>query len=228
MTITYYPDLVQGSEEWKATRLGLLTASEMKHIITPSKLAYSESEKEKAHLYELAAQRISNYVEPSYIGDDILRGFDDEIEAKKIYSEQFAPVNDMGFMTNDKWGYTIGYSPDGLVGEDGAIECKSRRQKFQVETILNGIPKEHVIQVQTGLLVSERQWIDYVSYCGGLPMAVWRILPDEKIQDAILSACDKFHHKMNEILLKYADMINGNTARFVATERKAETTEEIR
>ena len=39
-------------------------------------------------------------------------------------------------MTNDDHGVVIGYSPDGLVGDDGLIECKSRRQKYQIETIL--------------------------------------------------------------------------------------------
>jgi hypothetical protein len=43
-----------------------------------------------------------------------------------------------------------------LVGADGLIECKSRRQKFQVQTIIENvgaetIPAEFMIQVQTGL-----------------------------------------------------------------------------
>ena len=35
MTITYHPELIQGSDEWHAARCGLLTASEMKLIVTP-------------------------------------------------------------------------------------------------------------------------------------------------------------------------------------------------
>ena len=34
--IRYFPDLIQGSDEWMAARCGLLTASEMKHILTPT------------------------------------------------------------------------------------------------------------------------------------------------------------------------------------------------
>ena len=52
-------------------RCGLLTASEMKLIITPT-LKIASNDKERAHIYELAAQRITNYVEPSYVGDDKL------------------------------------------------------------------------------------------------------------------------------------------------------------
>ena len=36
MPPTIHPDLVQGSDEWLQARLGLLTASEMKLIVTPT------------------------------------------------------------------------------------------------------------------------------------------------------------------------------------------------
>ena len=39
--ITYRPDLFQGSAEWHAARCGLLTASEMRLIITPTLKAAS-------------------------------------------------------------------------------------------------------------------------------------------------------------------------------------------
>jgi hypothetical protein len=115
------------------------------------------------------------YVEPHYVGDDQLRGYEDEAEVRRIYAERFAPVHEVGFITNDRWGFTLGYSPDGLVGEHGQIEAKSRRQKYQIQTIIENvvdatIPVDFLIQVQTGLLVSERQWCDFVSYCGGLHM----------------------------------------------------------
>ena len=36
MTIKYHADITQGSDEWFALRCGLLTASEMKLILTPT------------------------------------------------------------------------------------------------------------------------------------------------------------------------------------------------
>ncbi len=210
-------DLDQGSEEWLQARCGLLTASEMKHIITPT-LKIANNDKSRSHLYELLAQRITGYVEPSYISDDMLRGRDDELRAKQAYEENFAPVVDAGFITNDKFGFVIGYSPDGLVGDDGLIECKSRRQKYHVETILtHAPPEEHVIQLQTGLLVSERKWIDYVSYCGGLPMETIRVYPCAKIQDAIVSAATEFEAKMQEKMAEYKFALSSR--RFVETKR---------
>ncbi len=203
MGITHHPNVTQGSDEWLALRCGLLTASEMKLVITPT-LKIAANDKQRAHLCELVAQRISGYVEPHYISDDMLRGQDDEWHARDTYAKNVAPVEECGFITNDRWGFTLGYSPDGLVGADGLIECKSRRQKYQIQTIANGvIPEEYWMQVQTGLLVSEREWLDFVSYCGGLPMCVIRVHPDDATQQAILEASAAFEEQARVMLENY-------------------------
>jgi predicted phage-related endonuclease len=221
VTITAHTDLIQGSEEWLAARCGLLTASEMRLILTPT-LKPAANEKMRAHQWELMAQRITGHVEPCYVGDDMLRGQEDEIEARILYAKHYAPVEDMGFLTNDKWGFTLGYSPDGLVGADGAIECKSRRQRFQVETITGrAMPVEYMMQIQTGLLVSEREWIDFVSYSGGLPMVTIRVYPDAKIQAAIIDAARQFEETMAALLDSYADTL-ASDLRLIPTERRIE------
>lgn len=219
MSVTLHPDLIQGSDEWLAARCGLLTASEMKLIITPT-LKIASNDKERSHLFELLAQRLTRYVEPHFVSDDMLRGMDDEREARVLYSETYAPVSDVGFITNDKFGFTIGYSPDGLVGDDGLIECKSRRQKFQIETIIGGVmPDDFAIQVQTGLLVSERKWLDFVSYSGGLPMMTIRVFPDRAIQDAIVAAATAFEAKLSEKQKAFADALH-TLPRLIPTVRR--------
>jgi hypothetical protein len=216
--IKYFKDLEQGSDDWLAARCGILTASEMKNIITPT-FKIASNDKERSHLYEIVAQRITKYVEPAYINDDMLRGQEDEIEAKILYAEKYSPVEEMGFITNDKLGFTLGFSPDGLVGEYGFIEIKSRRQKYQVERMLSGtIDPDHMIQVQTGFLVSERNWCDYISYCGGMPMFLTRILPDEKIQNAIIEAATAFEQKVNDKITEYNEKSKG----FYPTVRRVE------
>ena len=219
--ITHYPDLLQGSSEWLNARCGLLTASEMKEIITPSTLAPKSKKNPDElieHAWELLSQRITGYVEPQYISDDMLRGKVDELEARMLYSQHYAPVTDMGFIVNDTWGFKIGYSPDGLVGDDGLIECKSRRQKFQVETIISGeMPDDYRIQVQTGMLVTGRAWCDFVSYSAGLPMFVKRVFADADIQAKIIEAATVFEAKVAAKLAQYKPA----AAIFIPTERKA-------
>lgn len=219
--IKYYTDLEQGSEAWLQARCGLLTASEMKLILTPS-LKIANNDKEKTHLYELLAQRITQHVEPHYVGDDMLRGQEDEVDARILYAKHYAEVHDMGFITNDKWGFTLGFSPDGLVGSDGFIECKSRRQKYQVETIINGaMPVDYMLQIQTGFLVSERQYCDFISYSGGLPMATIRVDPDREIMDAIIAAASAFEERLAINMARWNAML-GSDARLIPTERRVE------
>ena len=221
--IRYRPELVQGSEEWHAARCGLLTASEMKLIITPT-LKIASNDKERAHLYELLAQRITQYVEPAYVSDAMLRGMDDEIDALAAYERAYAPVQKVGFITNDKWGFTIGYSPDGLVGDDGQVECKSRSQKYQIQTLCDYVPEDAIdpdfmIQVQTGLLVTERKWCDLISYCGGLYMATVRVMPDDAIQAAIVAAASAFEQRLAEKWAHF-EAVLASKARIIETTRK--------
>lgn len=221
MSITIHPDMIQGSDEWLAARCGMLTASEMKLIITPATLKPAKNDKASAHLYELLAQRITKYVEPHYISEDMLRGQMDEIDARALYAQHYAPVTECGFITNSRWGFTLGYSPDGLVGDDGLIECKSRRQKFQAETIITcTMPDDYLIQVQTAFLVTGRAWCDFVSYCGGMPMAVLRVYPDEKVMAAIIDAATDFEERLIQKLDAYHYALNGSG--FIPTERRIE------
>jgi len=220
-----YRELSQGSEEWAQVRCGMLTASEMKLIVTPT-LKPANNDEERAHMFELLAQRISGYVEPAYQSDDMERGVAEEIEARRHYSRHFAPVRQCGFIVNTRYGFPIGYSPDGLVGEDGLLEAKSRRQKFQVRTVVeNGyrdagqtIPSEFRIQCQTGLLVSERAWLDFVSYSGGLPGIVIRVLPDRRLQMKILTAAIAFEKRLRAAHDQYHQALGGGLRSF-PTER---------
>lgn len=222
--IIYHDELIQGSEEWHSARCGLLTASEMHLIITPATLKPASNPKERAHLYELLAQRTTRYVEPQYISDSMLRGHDDEFEAVQLYGKTYAKTKSVGFVTNDRWGFTIGYSPDALVGDDGLVECKSRKQALQIKTLVDYVADEKIdpdfmIQVQTGLLVSERKWLDLVSYSGGLPMATVRVWPDAKIQAAIQEAADGFEARMTAATLRLKAVM-ASKARLIPTERK--------
>lgn len=210
-----YETLTQGSEEWLEARRGLLTASEIKHIMTPT-LKKADNDKSREHVFEILAQRVSQYVEPKYVNDDMLRGVEDEVTARILYDENFAPTRDVGFITNDKWGFVIGYSPDGLVGDTGAIEIKSRIQKHQIKTIIaNEVPQEYILQIQTGLLVAELEWLDFVSYRDGLPLFVKRVYPDEAIQQAIVEAAYAFEESIQKNLAIYKE----NSRNLVKTER---------
>jgi hypothetical protein len=225
--ITVHNDLIQGSDEWLAARCGMITASEMCKLMTPS-LKPAANAASRAHLWELAAQRITGHVEPRFVSDAMLRGQVDEAQARHAYAAAgYGSIYEAGFIVNDRHGFRIGYSPDALVGNDGLWECKSRSQRFQVETILAiasngaaGVPDEFVLQLQTGLLVSERAWIDFTSYCGGLPMVTVRVYPDEAIQAAILETASAAEAQIDAICARWRDALQQPGARLIPTERR--------
>ena len=210
MTLTIHPDLIQGSDDWHDQRRGIITASAVGRLITPKTVKPASNPESRSLTTILAAERITGWTEPTYINDDMLRGIDDEPRARDKYAEHYAPVAEAGFMTEDRWGFKIGYSPDGLVGEDGLIEIKSRRSKTQLATILaEQVPIENMAQLQTGLLVSGRSWIDYVSYCGGMPEYVKRVTPQPKWFDAITAAVTAFEENVTEMIRVYGESIVG-------------------
>lgn len=217
--IKYHRDLVQGSDEWLAARCGLLTASEMKLILTP-KWQPAQNATCRGHLLDLVAQRITRFVEPRFVSDDMLRGMNDEPDARGLYARHHAPVEDVGFITRrfDR-GFTLGCSPDGLVGDDGLIEIKSRRAKYQIETILEGeMPDEYAAQVQAALLISDREWCDFISFSGGLPLFVKRVERDPRATAAILDAAEAAEAQMVRMMDDFARLSRGA----IPTERKVE------
>lgn len=204
MTLIEMPDLIQGTDEWHDQRRGLVTASVVDQLLTTKTVQPAKNDASRSLVALLVAERITGWTDPTYLGDDMLRGIEDEPLAVDKYSEHFAPVTTSGFMVRDDWGFRIGYSPDGLVGDDGLIEVKSRRPKKHLQTILAGEPPaENMAQLQCGLLVSGRKWIDYVSYCGGMPLWVKRVLPDERWHTAIVAAVSAVEETAAQMVQQY-------------------------
>lgn len=164
----------------------------------------------------LAAERVSGFTDPTFISNDMFRGIDDEPRAVAVYSEHYEPVKASGFMVRDDWGFEIGYSPDGLVGADGLVEVKSRRQRIHLRHVIaDEVPASVMPQLQCALLVSGRKWIDYISYSGGMALWTKRVTPDERWFDAIVLAVNTFERAAEQMADKYLKAVEG----LPATER---------
>lgn len=216
--ITYYPDLEQRSPEWHDLRRGMVTASTIGTLVTPKTIKPASNDYSRALTLELVAERINGFADDHFESFDMTRGRLDEPLARDLYSRTWEPVTECGFIIRDdpEWRFAIGYSPDGLVGDDGLIEVKSRRPKKHLEAILaDTVPAENMAQIQAGLLVTGRAWCDYVSYCGGMPMWRKRVLPDERWQDAILAAVAAFETTAASMIATYTRAVQG----LPATER---------
>ncbi len=218
MSLIELPDLIQGTDEWHDQRRGIVTASVVGRLLTSTGKP-ANNDTSRTLTAQLVAERITGWTDPTFVSDDMLRGHDDEPRAVAVYAEHFAPVTATGFMVRDDWGFRLGYSPDGLVGDDGLIEVKSRRAKKQLQTILEDrVPAENMAQLQAGLLVSGRAWCDYVSYCGGMPLYVKRVEPDEEWFADIVTAVSSFEATAHYMAVDYEAATKG----LPATERTVE------
>ncbi|WP_330473795.1 lambda exonuclease family protein [Terrabacter sp. C0L_2] len=204
MTLNILTDLEQGSDEWLDARRGIVTASTVGKLLTPTGRVAS-NDFSRALTLELAAERIIGASEYVFVNADMERGNEVEPLARDLYASHYdRPVTQVGFMTEDKWGFTIGFSPDGLVGDDGLIEVKGPRAKKHLRTIVEDqVPAEHMAQIQCGLLVSGRAWCDFITYFGGMPMYPIRVHADPKWQEAIVVAVTMFELAVTEITNTY-------------------------
>jgi putative phage-type endonuclease len=215
MTLHLLPDLLQGSDEWHTQRRGIVTASVVGKLLTPT-LKVASNDVSRGLTATLAAERITGWTEETAMTPDMWRGVEFEPIARSVYADHYEPVTEIGFMRREEDAWRLGYSPDGLVGDDGLIEIKCPRAKTHVNTILaDEVPTQYMPQCQAGLLVSGRAWIDFVSYVSGMPLYRKRVTPDPAWFDAITAACVAFEANVARIVADFEQ----RTADMPQTER---------
>jgi len=185
----------QGTDDWLRIRSGIITASAMHKV-----LAKGEGKTRICYMYELIGEIITGEPAEMYSNKHMERGHEMEPVARQLYAERSGvEAVQVGFIRNKFEDIIIGYSPDSMIAHDGLMEAKSRLPHIQAELLDKGeIPSTVKPQLQTGLLVSERGWIDYVSYWPGMPLFVKRQYRDEKYIENIIAESKRFYDEMNE------------------------------
>ena len=193
--------VTQGSEAWLKLRLGHPTASEFHNLITPL-WKVKDGEGPKTYLAEKLAEHLTG--RPLDHGSTwaMDRGTILESEAIPFYEGVYdVKVARMGYVTTDDM--RIGCSPDGLIGEDGGIECKCPLPQTHIRYLLEGgVPKDYLQQVHGSMFVTGRKYWVFFSYARGLPPLIVRVERDEAIQKAIGDALAAFLAKMDAALAK--------------------------
>lgn len=186
----------QGSPEWLAARLGRVTMSELKALLVNGKGPGGLGTGAITYMHQLIGERVTGELAEPFQGNaHTKRGQELESVARSLYRDMTSAPKpkEVGLILN----HNVGYSPDSLIGRNGLLEIKTKLPKFQIEVLLSGeIPDEHVPQCQGGLWVSEREWIDFVSYWPGMPLFVKRAYRDEALIRTIAERVEVFHEEM--------------------------------
>jgi hypothetical protein len=188
--------LEQGTPEWHAARLGIVTMSELKTLLVKGKGPGGFGAGALSYMHQLIGERITGEPSDAFQGNaHTQRGHELEPVARELYQEAtgLPRLEQVGIILN----HGVGYSPDCLVDSKGLVEIKTKLPKYQIELLLDGeLPQEHVAQCQGGLWVSEREWIDFVSYWPGMPLFVKRAYRDEALIRTIAERVEAFYEEM--------------------------------
>ncbi len=186
-------DCEQGTEAWHQARLGIPTASEFATVMASGK-GGGESKTRRTYMAKLAGEILTGQPMDNYTNGHMERGHAMEPEARDTYaflSEE--AVTQVGFIRNGRKGC----SPDGLVGDRGLLEIKTKLPHLQVDLIVcDAFPPEHRAQAQGQLWVAEREWLDFIAYWPGLPLFEKRTYRNEEYIKTIADAVDRFNDEL--------------------------------
>lgn len=198
-------DVAQGSAEWLHARAGIVTASALDNIVTPT-FAARTGKTPESYLYHLLAERCMGA--PIETGGSwsmeqgamlereayLWLGITHELEIKRV-----------GFVTTDDG--MAGCSPDGLIGEDGGLELKCPQPGVHLKYLTDGgVPAEYLPQVHGSMYVTGRPWWYFMSYSRQFPALVVKVQRDEKIMAAIGAAVGAFNAELDAAYAKLKAM----------------------
>jgi len=188
-------DCIQGSDQWLAARLGIVTASEIDALISPLWKPRT-GQGIATYVTKKIAERWRGAPLTSYHGGSMEQGTIREDEAFSWYElNHDVNMRKVGFITTDDG--VMGCSPDGL-GEDFGIEIKCPEPHTHVGWLLEGgIPSEHRAQVYGGMYVTGLPRWTFLSYCRGFPPLVITVERDEAVMIAIGEAVSAFQTRLN-------------------------------
>lgn len=85
----------------------------------------------------------------------------------------------------------IGFSPDGLVGDEGLIEikCPALEPRHMRTVESQKCPDDYYAQVQGGLWVTGRKWADFISYFPSISTEIVRVERDETFINRLAAEC---------------------------------------
>lgn len=217
----------QGTAEWHAARLGVITASRFKDAC--ARLAAKPERRDrdgavlsvstpglptaKALLYasDVALERVTGLpgTQP-FITQEMRIGSEREPFARGLYEARMgAWVTEAGIALTDDGEF--GYSTDGFVGDDGCIEIKCPSSADVIVSMWSAHDlSDYLHQIQGGLWLTGRKWCDFVMYVPSLrdvgkDLYVRRVPRDEA-----------FIETMESQLMEFRAIVQANVAALTA------------
>lgn len=192
----------QGTDEWLADRAGKATGSRAKDVL--SKIKSGEAAARRNYRMQLVTERLTGKPqEAGFVSDAMKWGTEQEPFARMAHEAKTGViVQEAGFLYLPHLSY--GCSVDGLIGKDGIVEYKCPNTATHIEWLMVGeLPSEHKPQILHNILVTGREWCDFVSFDPRLPenlqLFIVRYQRDEKEIVAYADELDKFMVEVEDL-----------------------------
>lgn len=161
-------EIIQGSTEWFAQRLGKVTASRVSDIIAKTKTGVSASRAN--YLAQLVAERLTGQAADTFKNGAMQHGTETEPMARMAYEAETGLMVTEVAMIQHGTIEMAGASPDGLVGEDGLVEIKCPNTSTHIATLMaDKAPSQYIPQMQWQMACTGRAWCDFVSFDPRMP-----------------------------------------------------------
>ena len=162
-----YREVEQGSDAWLEIRKGKVTASRVADVMAKTKTGVSASRGN--YLIELALQRVTGVIEPSYTNDAMQHGKDNEQTARTAFEVAHNVFVDQVAFVDHPTIKNFGCSPDGVIG-DSLLELKCPYQSaVHWSYFKDGCPSKYYTQIQAQMSCTGAKSVWFVSFDPRMP-----------------------------------------------------------
>lgn len=168
-------DVTQGTDEWRAARAGIATASNFSAILARGTKNEEATTRRNLRI-KLVLERLTGRQAGGFESYATRQGTEREPLARQAYEVATGEiVRTVGFVRHDL--LETGASPDGLIAADGGLEIKSPEPAAHLEAIrAKRVPTQYFAQVQGNLWICERRWWRFVSFNPDFPSALQLVI----------------------------------------------------
>jgi len=203
--------IVQGTDEWRAARLGKVTASRVADVIARTKTGWGASRAN--YMAELIAERLTGVPADSYTNAAMQWGIDNEAFPRAAYEFRTGEDVEPASFVQHRFIEMAGASPDGYVGMHGLVEIKCPNTATHIDTLLTGtVPAKYVTQMQWQMECTGRLWCDFVSFDPRMPesmrLFVHRVRRDDEtvaatLRDNVVTFLKELDAKLYQLTVRY-------------------------
>lgn len=202
----------QGTQAWLLDRLGHVTGSRFADIIAMDKAGKKFLKSRETAITEITLELLTGSPGAMWTSKATNWGKEHEPFARMAYEAATGEFcEEVGFIRHPTH-MQVGCSPDGLIGKRKGWESKCPlTPTVHLDTLLNGMPEEHMAQVQGGMWCCECDTWDFVSYHPLFPQNMRLYVQTiernqayiDDMEQKVLDAVAEINLNVKNILAKY-------------------------